>query len=454
MKGTSYALFADGNTSFSFDNKRKSTLKTLFKSTLLFENRILLSDSQVIGNKNFRELLSEDADFLNLFDQESLIIGIRDEADFPVINRKHSKDLIPNPDLSQVLDTFIAFNKCNWVSDKMDAKKRYANKNDLDTIFDLASHERYKIKEVGIRFSDDVINIFTTDQVRKDLGDKLSEAIHKFALEKRATQESDGYNKKGGFGIAFFQNELENLLKKDGFDSWLQFEKSILDFALAPYLTSFPKLLKANPRYLEDHQRRLSIVRGNPIVTKEVYSTTDYKTYLSRYKEGLELLTSLDIRDLRSSKEFANYRKAVSEKNKDNIVGTLSDYQQLIDDRIISHHRFLKDHKKSVREKIVITIQESGDMWGYGLGMLSDLSAILLKQSINLPPLMSMAYASLSTFFIKPTVDKYYKKIKKEEDNIKAKAKETIYSGPNKKKGENETTDLTWFENEVLVSIK
>lgn len=110
---SSFMLIADDALKYSLDEKAKKSLKSHLIYSLLFEDRVLLSDAQIIGNRNFRQLIRDNDALIESLSPKNFSIGIRDSIDIRT-EKPEEPEVIKNPSISEVLKGFISWDKCKW----------------------------------------------------------------------------------------------------------------------------------------------------------------------------------------------------------------------------------------------------------------------------------------------------------------------------------------------------
>lgn len=455
MEKPSYLLIADDSIGLSLDNNKKMSLKAHLKHTLLFEEQILLSDAQIIGNKNFRMLFAEDDEFREIFNKQNFIIALRDCIDFRTKIKNQIPVTIDNPSLDEVLDGFVSWDKCNWGKSER-LKNRYAQKRDLEMLSLKAKVKRYNFLDINHKYSSDVVHTFLSKNVRQILGDKLSETIYKLAEEKRESSISD-FNSKGGVGIAYFKQELGEELKNLQLEKeWKKYKRQIIEIAQAPYLTALPKVLYANPIYGAMHKQSIELLKGNIATSRQIGEVRNFESRLLRFEEGINALSANSIMKLRESKAFKEFRKKISthngtETSLNDVLLSLEEYKNRIDDEILLCFPFLREPKKIKREilKPINFIYESPNYVGLILGGMA--VATLSFPGMNE---VSLGLGALSLYTSK-MLEKKKKELENKKELEKKKLSDLLSSNEVQNKIEfehllNNKTDF--FEEEIFYS--
>jgi hypothetical protein len=412
MNRSSYLLIADDTIDLSLNKQKKSSLKAHFKHALLFEETIVLSDSQVIGNKNFRTLIEEDSEFAELFNKNNFSIAMRDCMDFCPYIKNEPLKVIYDPTLAEILEGFVSWNKNNWGNNKK-TKLRYAADHDINIISQKATIGRYDLKEINKVYSNEAIDIFTADNVQAILGNKISTKVYELSKAKRDYYVSN-FSPQGGFGIIYFKQQLKDEFIKAGLQKeWRAYGNKIIEIAQAPYLTALPKVFNANPVYGAMHKRSIELLKGTLPKSRIIGNVRHYESRLLRFEEGINRLSTASIYKLRESSEYKEFRKAIfhyngSESTFQNVLFTLEEYKNRVDDEILLSFPELREPGKIKREKIE-TLELTYNTSTYG-GLLLGAMAIA---TLGFPGLdeLGLGLGLLSLF-----IDKKLPKIKKKEN--------------------------------------
>ena len=356
----SYMLIADDSIPLASDYKNRLKLIAHLKHALLFQKKIILTDTQIINNQNFRLALKQDKKLIELFNHGNLTIARRDFADFPILNKGEKPITISQPRIEDIIESFLARNKFNWKNPKLDSEKLhqlYLDVSELNALSKVSENKYYNLREINNIYTEDVLKIFQSENSLKLIGVKLSNIIAEQLLEEREYHKTE-FNKEGGVGINFFTNKLPEFFRKHNLvGEWTSKYKSIIDLARAPYITAFPKAFNANPIYGQMHKHNIDLVRSIKYNLEQVQEIRDYKSYLLNFEEGVLRLSPSDIFKLRESEENKNYHNSInkfdgSEGSLNEVLFALHEYKILIDERILNQFQDLKETKKGIRERI------------------------------------------------------------------------------------------------------
>lgn len=417
-RNSSYLLIADESLELSVSEKKKKQLQAHLKHSLLFEDRLLISDSQLIGNRNFRRLIREHDPLIGILNEENFSIAVRNYIDIlcPIDG---SQEIIHSPQIDDLLQGFLSWDKCKWHlfsgEPKETALKEYSQTHDLEFMFGKANKQFYDLSEICSQYTTDVLALFRSDQANQILGESVAQLIHDLAKQKM-----DGYHNpvspEGGLGYAYFTSDLTNDLKKQKqLNIWKSNSNDILKIAQAPYVTALPKILSCTPIYGQFHKSSVDLSHGIVTATKKIQDDLPYKTRLLRYEEGLCQLSPETILKLRESEEFSFYRNRMknfngSEESLNLVCESLTYYKNRIDDAILQEFPYLKEVEKQVREivkplEFVSTASGYGGIFVSGLALATVTFTGINLLSLGLGLLSFMASRAIKQKIIKTTQD-------------------------------------------------
>jgi hypothetical protein len=378
---SSFMLIADDTLKYSLDDKVQKSLKSHLVYSLLFEDRILLSDAQVIGNRNFRQLIRSNDALIESLSPKNFSIGIRDSIDIKT-ERPGEPEVIKSPSISEVLRGFISWDKCKWPHTAGSGlnKENYKESADLEYIANKAQLKRYSLGDASATYANDVLHLFATDLIKSRIGDDLSSLIYRYADEWQQEHRSSFYP-KGGLGIAFFMDFLpKRMVAIQQRNLWDQFSDEVIHIAKSPYLTTLPKILHCNPIYGQAHKEQMELQKGCLCSVERIDDDFwyDSRLRLLEFEEGILRLDANGISYLRESDEFKEFRKRVnhfngSQESLQLIKDSLFHYKSRIDDLIVNLFPYLKSPRREKREKFqcLSVLNKSSTYGGLALGGLA-----------------------------------------------------------------------------------
>jgi hypothetical protein len=375
---SSFMLIADDALKYSLDEKVKQSLKAHLIYSLLFEDRVLLSDAQIIGNRNFRQLIRDNDALIESLSPKNFSIGIRDSIDIRT-EKPGEPEVIKDPSISEVLRGFISWDKCKWPHTRGIGlnKENYNESADLEYIANKAQLKRYSLGHASATYANDVLYLFASDLIKSRIGEDLSSLIYKYAHEWQQEHRSSFYP-KGGLDITFFTDFLpKRMVAIQQKNLWDQFSEEIIHIAKSPYLTTLPKILQCNPIYGQAHKEQMELQKGCFCSVERIDDDFwyDSRLRLLEFEEGISRLTANSIYHLRETDEFKEFRKRVnhfngSQESLQLIKDSLFHYKSRIDDLIISRFPYLKSPRREKREKFqcLSILNKSSTYGGLALG--------------------------------------------------------------------------------------
>ncbi|MCK7596939.1 hypothetical protein M0G74_06595 [Microbulbifer sp. CAU 1566] len=421
-----YWMLADTELPIARDLSHKNSFEAHFKHSLLFNEKLMISDAQAVNCTNFRSLISESTEFKALMSQDLVSIAVRDPSGTSNCDR-----------LTKVRDAFHKEKKQNMELDQ------FLSDSDLDFVNERCEIIPYTYSSLRDNYTNNIFEIFRGKNARQVFGSDIQKL-----LVERLLLEAD---RDQGLGRVFLHKNFESDLRKIGkHDVWSKHKDDIIRFSDAPYVTGIPKVLNTNPIYSPHHKGsfELAYPQDPQKIEKEkpIEITTDL--HLSSYEQALSKLMSDDILFLRDSYEFKTYQKQInngvsSDNSLENTLDSLIAYQNLIDQYIIRRHLGIKTSKQFKGKRFLEPmrkISQEGGVFALGLSLTDTLSGGTL---------------SIANFFMSEFIDRRSKlseqKLTREKyklqaelessaDNDKIKAKhfsnddknETIYTSVDK----------------------
>jgi hypothetical protein len=316
-----YWLLADDQLPLCRREENLDLFVAHFKHNLLFNDRVLFADSQVVNNANLRRAFRTDWDLRELVTADTVTLAARDT-------------LAREPRMLLALrDEFTRTGRANRDVPAFDLA------TDLEQIEDRVSKATYSLPAISRLYTENVIRIFASRPARTHLGDAAATAICAILQEERE-RSADRVILK-----AFIFYRLEGELSKRGLgDVWARHEGDIKALAEAPYNIGIPQLILADPVYAEQHSRSFEILRntdgelafepaGQPIEWESRYD-------LHSYRQALARLDAATIFRLRESDEYRAFRTAMAQASteadlENEVLRALARYQERIDHHVL-----------------------------------------------------------------------------------------------------------------------
>lgn len=340
----SYWMLAETALPLASDINDKGKFEIYFKHGLLFNARLMMSDSQVINCLNLRALLQEKPEFGQFMDKDLLTVAVR-------------SDNGRVPTLPGLRDSFIAQRKI------IDNLSFYREDKDLTTIMQKANLVTYGIGDLADNYTEKSMAIFAGQAATRAFGVDDASVLHE--LIARQVEEQGILERK------FIYYELMDKLHQLGKDGiWSKHETALKQMADAPYVTGIPTVMDTRPIYSPAHEDVFALV-GNKKSAKTAEQTggtislariADY----SAYEEAMKLLSIDDILLLRDTAEFKEYQRFVGGgvENPDNngkAAQALSAYQEKINNHLIAKVLGKKVGRQSFVERHIKPIKVLND---------------------------------------------------------------------------------------------
>ncbi|MGM0906956.1 MAG: hypothetical protein ACQEVQ_10545 [Pseudomonadota bacterium] len=383
MSSPSYWMLADTEVPLAWDHSRIDTFSSYFKHALLFNEKLMLSDAQAVNCMNFRRLVTQDNDFRQVLDKDILSVAVRAPETAPQGHR-----------LTTVRDAFVKEGK-----QRTDIDSEFINNTDLDLINEKCDVKLYNYEQLRDNYTQGVLQVFHLPHVVEKIGhDGHSRIVDLLQAETE---------RNNGLGRIFLQDGLGKILRREGHEQlWQQHQSLINKLSDAPYVTGIPMVMEAAPVYSPIHQEAFDLITGHSGEQQEQLEKgkiLDLQTglRLSTYEHALAKLSVEDVFYLRSTKEFRTYQKlsqsvVTTEKQLDDVIDALGDYQRLIDHIIIRRHLGKQQslHER-VHRKLQMLTKVSQETGAFSLGLALGTD-ILTSGSLT-----------MANFFVSHALDKY-----------------------------------------------
>lgn len=365
----SYWLLSDDRLDLCKDPKNINLFRAHFKHAVLFNPDLIVPDSYIINNLNFRRSIRDDETFRDLMSDQVLKVATR-------------KDEAGNYSLRKIRDGMIEGKKPDEFS-----MEEYCSDLELSLVDTSVQFLPFSIEDIASRYTERTFEIFLPENSGKILGDHaVCDQLNNMVVEE--------VERSGKLEYAFFYYKAKDYLSSS---DWEKYRNIILDMAQANYLNNLPDLLGASPVYAKDHSGAFSIIKGGieeRLLHERSYEYTT-KLSLASFVEGLSILNRDQILYLLDTDEAKNMLNLVNNpKNTDGYLVDLQNslmlYQLKIEDKIIQSYPELRLYSTKTNNKIHNFFTESSSI-------LSD-SVTFLSTAVS-----SMAFISpLSILFTRP----------------------------------------------------
>ncbi|MCC5879111.1 MAG: hypothetical protein JJU03_04370 [Idiomarina sp.] len=327
-----YWMLADTEVPLSWEPSQLERFETFLKHALLFNQKLMISDTQAVNCVNLRRLMQKGSGFHELLHRDIFEIAIR--------GKDNTNEQISLIDLR---DQFAARGVNRFQSDD------FLRNDDLTTLQSSSSTRVYHVETLGTLYTEAVQALITRNDIQTALSPAHFELFNALLTQEVAQQ--------GRLTREFMQNTLGARLKSiHASDVWAQHRDLIMRISDAPYVTAIPQVMTASPIYSPQHQASFDFVYGVSSAQVEPLLNEDNQPQsyeistglnLSGYELGLRQLNADDIFDLRNSVSFKEYilasQSSVSSAAQlDGIYEKLAAYQEAIDKRIVERYAGLK----------------------------------------------------------------------------------------------------------------
>ncbi|RKQ71015.1 hypothetical protein DES40_0323 [Litorimonas taeanensis] len=281
-----FTLWADDSQPEAIDPKQRKSFKAHLILNAILNDRIVMSDSQVITCRNFRHLVRDDACVSELIKS-----GV-----FSVAMRTKEKGNGPISDLMS-LDT--EFHKTGKI--RPDNTMGDRRVEDLEFLEKHAPKKIWSISEIGNNYANNAKRIIY-EHFCSMLDDRDRLTAREIIRERESVRNLDRF---------FLQEEFLSLLQprlQSKYDMRI-LKKGLHDSYIAPYISNLPSILNLNPIYLPNHKKSFQIFRGSSYEMVDMEDPIIIEPELdhSHFVEGLCRLDIDDIFSLKSSKFIKNY---------------------------------------------------------------------------------------------------------------------------------------------------
>lgn len=299
IKSEIFTLWADDsqavavNTSDRFVNELKAHLVLNY----IFNDTIVLSDSQAITCRNFRHLIRRgDSVIEDLVKSGGISVAMR--------NKEDGKGVCDLLTLEQEFRVKKIIREANCM---VDSKVK-----DLEFLQEHAEKKEWLFSEISKNYE-----VNSKRLLKSHFYEKLKDRdIDKFQETISEYEEHSQINRM------FLQEVLlkETLPKLSGSYDESLLRKTLEETYTAPYVSNLPTVLDLNPIYLAEHKKSFQVFRG------EIYDwiNIDEPEVItprldgSHFVEGMCRFVSQDIKDLKDSDEVSEFRSLMRVKIKDN----------------------------------------------------------------------------------------------------------------------------------------
>jgi hypothetical protein len=405
----SFWLLADNSVDLGTNLDRTGTFVAFLKHSLLFHERLLLSDSLVVNTPNLRRAMQVDPDLREYVTKGCLVIARR--------KQERSDALV---ELIELRESFLPKKSMNGSFDREPAL--FLADEDLLQLQRFASSVPYELSQVSGYYTTSIEELLGDRRFLDPLGgdaDKICEAI---------VQRID---KHGYVDQTFFKPGLpESLPTILGEAVWNRHSTTINDFEGAYYRNAIPATVGADVVFSHEHARQRAILRHLGTQRAGSIRIDLSREAKSLYEAALSTLTAAKLAHLRESDEFAefqrNLRKLQSIQVMDDprldlavqeIYVALDEYHRLIDDELRMRRFFDRGSRLLDRWNLRGFLNDGA--WLLRTG--AEAASRKAVRAVVATSLAAIVHPGLSALFLKYYALGGIKKVEKTFDELPAK---------------------------------
>ena len=299
-----YSLVLHDDTAHSNDPAMERLLTAHVIYNLLTSHRFFVSDSQIIGTRNFRKLIRHNSTVREMIENKSIAILVRDKWDWHPEWESDTKDASFYWEAIQ--NSFVRNGKMRT------SKEFYSIKHELRFLENNAATENWSYREVSDNFSKLLRDNLTSPLAHDRLGDVLFGRISSL-IDQEISEKPAG----DSLGATFIQDKLLAALKAEGVPPSAEQHSFLKSCYVGPYAANLPNTKRLLPQYTDDLAEAFDIMRGCKLDWTKPETTTIKSRSLktSFLVEGLLRLTPDDINQVRSGFAFKRFNSLSSNES-------------------------------------------------------------------------------------------------------------------------------------------
>lgn len=383
-----YWLLGDDRLPLGNTPGMETAFKAHFVHSLLFQDSLVLSDSLVCNNRNFRLSVRNDANFRELITSTTLKIAIR---------RTEQGEM---KSLRQINAEFLG-RQANGFE-----RAEYDITDELDTLETLATCIPYDLNSLAIMYDEATYtHIFSEFFARQFTDDRNT-----LAVIRGATLDA---RQGGKLSRSFFHYDIPRIIQErrgEAFKS--QYQELIKAHTDGPYLLALPTLIQASPVYAEPHGNAIDLARGRLELKTEDKADEVFSTELglSSYVKGLAALPAEAVHTLRETGYAWDLRQQLarydgSSQNRKSILQLIRLHQLDIERAIIRHFPSLRHESANGNERRAsLTVDRVGQMVGMAKDGVDIVSKGLALTIDGFEPLAFLMNAYTDEWVVKPAL--------------------------------------------------
>lgn len=299
-----YWLLADDTIPLGRDPASYGLLRAALFHTLLYEPAVVVSDADIICNRNLRRAIREDDAVRELVRLHLLEVACRTDAGRRVSLLETRRDLFED---QRHPDHY--------------PEAEFLESEGLSFVDENGFFHEFSLPDIAQRYTRGMEQLLASETAERLLGSAVAAASREVVAEVRA-QAPERPLKQGFF---YYHRHFGRLLDaRLGSGAWERKREEIRALAAAPYITALPSKIGASPVYANEHRQAIEIWRGSltarPTLLDEPLEFRS-RVDLTTYVRALNALRPDDLAEIRQRHGgWKRYRAALrdfSERDED-----------------------------------------------------------------------------------------------------------------------------------------
>jgi hypothetical protein len=405
----SFWLLADNSVDLGSNLDRTGTFVAFLKHSLLFHERLLLSDSLVVNTPNFRRAIQADPALREYMTKDCLVIARR--------KQERSEEFV---ELIALRESFLPKKSMNGGFDP--EPTLFLADEDLLQLQRFASPVPYELSQVSGYYTASLKELLGDRRFLDPLGvdaDTVCEAI----LQR--------IDKHGYVDQTFFKPGLpESLPTIVGETIWNRHSTTVHDFETAYYSNAIPATVGADVVFSHEHARQREILRHLGTEKPGSVRIDLSREAKSLYEAALSAMTAARLARLRESDEFKEFQKTLKKLRSIQVIDdpeldlavqeiyvALDEYHRRIDDELRMRRFFDRGSRLLDRWNLRGFLKDGAWLLRIGAEAVSRKPV----RAVVATSLAAIVHPALSALFLKYYALGGIKKIEKTFDDLPAK---------------------------------
>lgn len=326
-----FSLASDGGQAMAMEGRHRAAYRAHLVLNLIFNDRLVLSDSQVVTARNFRILSNRDGVIREGIRQTLFAVAARDTIEGAA-------------GLAALESQFIKERKILWA-------KAPGEGDELNLIGTHAPRLTWQMQDIARQYTEWVLDLIAR-YVAENPGPE-AEALQAVIV--------DEVGRVGHLNRAFVLYDVVERLRRGDLPGGKPAMEALRAISETPYLGALPRLLSLTPTYTGSQAQRMRRVRSQNLTYRPAGTPSYSPSVLGRdlFIAGLNELDIGDIIALRENRATVEFKKLVSQPDADlDHVGQLAHAVCVaVEERILAHYpsmriNSLAEHKRKSVKKI------------------------------------------------------------------------------------------------------